>query len=158
MYDHYICVEDDARLFKFLKKSEELIKNGEVTISEMPENDLAVVTLSETNESIHEMAIHNRTNKTQILMRQAQKYSFKYRYETWVQYKSFSYPLRVNLSPLAEKLNELETDGNIWEYQGSKKITPYLLSNKSSSLTFESFYSLLCEALSYSEIDWNPYN
>ena len=89
--------------FEFLKKSEELIKNDEVTITEMPEHDLAVVTLSETNEPIHDMAINTQANKTQILMRQAQKYYFKYRYETWVQYKSFSYPLRVNLLPLAEK-------------------------------------------------------
>ena len=144
--------------FEFLRKSEERIKNGEVTVIEMPEHHLAVVTIPETHESIHEMAINNQTNKTQILMRQAQKYYFKYRYETWVQYKSFSYPLRVNLSPLAEKLNDLETDGNIWEYQGSSKIVPCLLSNKSSSLSFENFYSQLSEALSCSEIDWNPTN
>ena len=142
--------------FVFLKQSEDRIKSGEVTISEMPENDLAVVTLLNERDSIHEMAINNQTNKTQIVMRQGQKFSFMYRYETWVQYKSFAYPLRVNLSPLAQTLNKLETNGNVWEYQGSKSIVPYLLSSKASSLSFERFYSLLTEALNNSQPDWDP--
>ena len=141
--------------FEFLTKSEDLIKRGDVSITEMPEHDLAVVTVPE-NEVIHDMAIYNQTHKTQIVTRRGQDYAFMYRYETWVQYKSFPYPLRVNLSPLAEKLTALETNGNVWEYQGSQKITPYLLSNKASSLNFDHFYSLLCDALNTSEIDWDP--
>lgn len=144
--------------FDFLQKSEALIKNGEVTISEMEEHDIAIVTLPDNIAPIHEMAVHNQTNKTQILTKQGQNYSFKYRYETWVQFESFSYPLRVNLSPLAEQLTTLETKGAKWEYQGSEKITPCLQTNQASSLNFEDFYALLCEALNNSEIDWDPYN
>lgn len=142
--------------FESLKRSEELITRGEVSVKEMPESDLAIVTLPALHDAIHEMAINNLTERTQIITHQGQKFSFMYRYETWVQYTSRSYPLRVNLSPLAERLNELERDGNVWEYQGSKNIAPYLLSEGMSSLSFERFYSLVAEALDSAEVDWDP--
>ena len=104
-YKKYWKEEDD-----FLNYSEKLVEDGVVTIEEKTDHDIAIVSIPTDLDSkafsrftqqkwgpIHEMAINNKTNRTQIIVVQGQSYSFKYRYETWVQFKTFTYPFRVNM-------------------------------------------------------------
>ncbi len=154
-YKKYWIDEDN-----FLTLSENLLRDNLVTIKELEDNskktDLAIVTMPNPDILIHEMAIHNKTRRTQIVFHRGSYFNFKYRYETWVQFKSYSYPLRVNLSSLAEELNSNEKNQTTWDYEGSSKITPSLKPSSESSIPFEDFLNMLKTELNNSEVDWNP--
>ena len=98
-----------------------MIANGVVTIEEIPEIDLAVVTIpddetsrrghrfaGESFEGVHPMALHNATHCLRLLVVHGRRYQFVDRYETWVQYRSRRPLPRVDMRPLAERLTECE--------------------------------------------------
>ena len=107
-------------------------------------------------EPIHEMSVHNRTNKLRILYHQETNFWFKFRYETWVQLCKPHEMLRVNLEPLAELLNKIESD-KIWAYSSSNKISPVLKAKKETSIKFPVFLDHLVKELKSGVQDWNPY-
>lgn len=126
---------EDAKL----SESEELVKDGVVTIEEQPDLDFAAVRLPERlpesnihrfthSEMVvcHPMAIYNATPCTRILLAQGQRVEFQFRYEGWVQLVSRRPLARVDLSGLAEELNAEESGGGTWKFDGVDEITPRL--------------------------------
>ena len=104
-----------------LNRSEEAIGEGTIKIEEIPQANLAIVTLPTPKPSLAEeayskpwsetiqlMAVHNQTDMMRILLVQGQRYRLYYRYETWVQYVSRQLQPRKDFSSLAETLNQVE--------------------------------------------------
>ena len=155
---------------EFLSYSEDLVKQQRVSIEEDVDNDMAVVTiptgLGNRNfhrfsmnhfGAIHDIAIHNATRRARLFYIHGKKVQFKFRYETWVQLKNNIHPLRVNLSPLAEKLSQI--DCVKWTYDGSKNLVPLLCPEESrdTSLQPQDVLGLLTDELKFGAVDWNPY-
>jgi hypothetical protein len=163
-YEAYWSEED-----QFLEDSENLIRDGLIQITELENPPLAIVEISPNlpqrqyhwaNQKkrgiVHDMAIHNNTDRALILYKHGKNYWFNYRYETWVQFVSKRHPARVDLQPLSEQLNLLEGDVK-WSYTGSDDLTPMLSCKGESSLSFESFTGLLFEALRLAPVNWDPF-
>lgn len=155
---------------EFLTYSEDLINKGIVKIEEDLENDLAIIFISEEISlnkfhrfavykmgPLHDMAIHNHTQRARILYVHGKNISFKYRYETWVQLKNNIHPLRVDLEEVAKKLSEV--DSSVWTFTGSDKLVPELkiLGNKGRDLNYKNILENLIEAFKNKPVNWNPY-
>ena len=138
-----ICGEEDAQL----TASEDLITRGIVTIEEIPDLDLAVVTIPDDTsdlgghrfagmsfESIHPMALHNATGCFRLLVIHGRRYQFVDRYETWVQYRSRRPLPRVDMRPLAERLTAQETGAESWTASAPGSLTPILRVEGESSI------------------------
>lgn len=135
MIDHIdrfkdLWMEPAARL----ARDEARIASGAIQIDELPEIDLAVVTVpaedgedegDEWSGGAHPYAIHNATRRKRILVTDGRRHVVRYRYETWVVYTSEPQLPRVDLAPLAKQLNEREQNGT-WSYDGNDSITPAL--------------------------------
>jgi hypothetical protein len=104
-----------------LTASERAIAAGTVTIEEVADLDLAIVTIPEdgpfgsahrfaheTFEGIHPMAVHNATERFRLLIVHGPRYRHVDRYETWVQYRSRATLPRVDLRPLATELSGVD--------------------------------------------------
>jgi len=112
-----LWAEEDA----VLQASEAAIASGAVTIEEVPDLDLAVVTVPERAPrggghrfgdawvaGLHPMAVHNATERTALLTVRGGRRTLEYRYESWVQFRSRPVRPRVDLAPLAVRLTEAE--------------------------------------------------
>jgi len=123
----------------FLEEGEAKVRAGQVQIEEIPELDLAIVGLPESlagrkvhrftqdrRAACHPMALHNVIRSFRILLMQGRNYEFQYRYESWVQYITKRPMPRVDLSPLAQQLSEMESGNGRWEFDGVDEITPKL--------------------------------
>jgi hypothetical protein len=133
-YSAYWKPEDET-----LSASERMIRNGKIQIDEDPALDLAVVTLPESlpgskihrftqfrQAACHPMAVHNAVRSFRILLVQGRTYQFQYRYESWVQYVSRRVLPRIDLTPLAAQLSDLESGRGRWIFEGVEQITPKL--------------------------------
>jgi hypothetical protein len=122
-----------------LDASEAMIRNGSIHIEEIPELDLAVVTLPEhlrgqrvhrftqdRRATCHPMALHNVLNSFRVLLMQGRTFEFQYRYESWVRYVSRVPSPRIDLVPLAEQLSAMESGNGRWVFDGVDEITPKL--------------------------------
>jgi hypothetical protein len=122
-----------------LAESETMLRSGAIRIEEIPELDLAVVTLPESlsgrkvhrftrnrRAACHPMALHNMLHTFRILLVQGNSYELQYRYESWVQYVSRKPLPRVDLTPLAKQLSEMESGNGRWVFDGVDEITPKL--------------------------------
>jgi hypothetical protein len=160
--------EEDAAL----TESERLIASGQVKIIEYPEVDLAVVDVPDRvhlsgghlfahqwAEGVHPMAIHNATGCYALLVRQGHCYQFRYRYESWVQYRSRPVPARRDLSGLAAELTALEPSGAEWAYEGSGSLTPTLrlTGTETSRVGPDDFLDRLIGALESGPANWDPF-
>src|SRR6185295_3887281 len=96
------------------------------TIEEQPEIDLAIVRISQRIAEWHPFPIHSRTPRSRLLVVQNKHVEFHYRYESWVQLASRKPLPRVDLAGLARELNEKESSGGKWIFDGVDKITPRL--------------------------------
>jgi hypothetical protein len=114
--------EEDARL----ARDEALVRAGDVRIEERPDLDLAVVTVPEAREPLHEAAVHGATARHRILTLHGDRAELRYRYETWVAYVSAPTVPRVDLVPLAAELTAREPGGVRWTFDGVRHITPSL--------------------------------
>lgn len=120
---------DDATLQHTL----DALAGGAITIEERPGLDLAVVTVSGSFEGdVADAALYSATQATRVLVRRDRSYDLRYRYESWVDYRSRPVPPRIDLKPLAQRLNEIETPGR-WRSEGVDNITPRLRLNGSPS-------------------------
>jgi hypothetical protein len=72
------------------------------------------------------MALHNMLHTFRIFLVQGNSYELQYRYESWVQYVSRKPLPRVDLTPLAKQLSEMESGNGRWVFDGVDEITPKL--------------------------------
>ncbi len=130
---------------RHLTASEHAVADGTVTIEELADLDLAIVTLPhdgpigtahrfahETFEGIHPMAVHNATDRFRLLIVRGQRYCYIDRYETWVQYQSRPTLPRVDLRPLATELSR--DDATDWWAGSPDDLVPMLHHAGSSDL------------------------
>jgi len=156
---------DDARL----TASEQAITDGRVTIEEVTDLDLAIVTVtggslegghrfaSGTSELIHPMAINNATPACRLLIIDGAEYLYQDRYETWVQFRSRQLPKRVDLGPLRDELEALETGAATWKAASPSSLTPTLRSTTDSSLTKQVVSAAVINLLRMAPAAWDPY-
>lgn len=101
-----------------------LIEGGAASITEIRELDLAVV---RGPRRLWPMAVNARTECSRIL--QATKDGvmvLTYRYETWVTYPSRDLPERVDLAPVAKRLQRIEQNDGTWRFEGVEAPVPRL--------------------------------
>lgn len=132
-----------------LSWSENAIQEGSIRIEEHPHLDFSIVEtpagkewaaarpiVSEarwTHSVCHQFAVHNATTSSRILVTDGVRHDFYYRYETWVETVVRKPQPRMDLKPLALKLNKLEGK-TIWNAEDIADIVPHLnLSEKSVS-------------------------
>jgi hypothetical protein len=159
---------EDAKL----TTSDELIENGEITIEERPEVDLAIVRLPEdlTRHRVHRFtqqrlaechpfALHNRTARSRLLLLHGRRVELQYRYEGWVQMASRRPALRVDLSGLANELNQVETTDGRWVFDGVDQITPrfHFDGTSTTSIPLDRIVSRVEQVLRTGPPAWNPY-
>jgi hypothetical protein len=155
-----------------LATSEELIEQGDITIEERPDLDLAIVRLPEdlTRHRVHRFtqqrlaechpfALHNRTARSRLLLLQGRRVELQYRYEGWVQMASRRPALRVDLSGLANELNQEETTDGRWVFDGVDQITPrfHLDGASTTSIPLDRIVSRVEQVLRAGPPAWNPY-
>ena len=158
-----------------LDASEAAIRAGEVSIEEMEDLDLAVVTVPETwaqrtvhkftvslPQAVHPGAVHNATDRFRLLYMQGQRYELQYRYETWVRYLSRRPPGRIDLAPFAVALGARESDSVVWVFDGVDAIAPSLHligagPDASSAIPPEEFRAEVIQALTTGVSAWDPY-
>jgi hypothetical protein len=160
---------EDARL----TTSEELIEKGQITIEERPDLDLAIVRLPEDlirhpvhrftqlrMAECHPFALHNRTERTRLLILQGKRAELQYRYEGWVQMTSRRPAPRVDLSGLTSELNQEETTGGRWEFDGVDQITPRLHMEGSprTSIPIDTIVARVEHELRTGPPAWDPYD
>jgi len=146
----------------WLQRDLDRVSGGAITIEEMPEIDLAIVTLPDDGDPLvdseadilgcHQGAIHNRTSMFRTLVVRGDRYIVRYRYETWVRYVSRPTMPRVDLSPLATELTAGESGGTRWTFDGNDSLTPKLRieDGAGSSMSPEEFVSAVTRYLSRS--------
>jgi hypothetical protein len=125
-----------------LAASEAMLDSGAATITEVADVDLAVVTVPGDAPSagghrfggawvtgLHPIAVHNATERSALLTVRGRRYELEYRYEGWVQFRSRVVRPRVDLGPLAERLNEAEASAGgtvLWSAEPVSALTPVL--------------------------------
>jgi hypothetical protein len=160
-----LWAEEDEQL----TASEKMIANGVVTIEEVPEIDLAVVTIPDNEtrrrghrfagqsfDAVHPMALHNATNCLRLLVVHGRRYQYVDRYETWVQYRSRRPLPRVDMRPLAERLSEC--DSATWTASRPGSLTPTLHVDPESSLDPGVVRGMVAAHLRDSPPAWDPYS
>src|SRR4051794_18189854 len=161
-----LWADEDAEL----TSSEQLIGDGTVTIEEIPEIDLAVVTIPEDEqtrrghrfagesfEGVHPMALHNATGQFRLLVMHGRRYKFVDRYETWVQYRSRPTLRRVDMRPLAERLTDNERGAAQWTASAPGSLTPIMQVTGASSLDADLVRKLVIAHLTAGPPAWDPY-
>jgi hypothetical protein len=161
--------QEDAHL----AASEELIDKGLITIEERPTFDLAVVRIPDDlgEQQIHRFtqsrlaqchpfALHTRTQCTRLILVQGHRVELQYRYEGWVQMASRRPMPRVDLSALADELNQEERADSRWVFDGVDQITPkfYLKGSAPSTYDADSLVARIEERLRSAPPAWNPYD
>jgi len=163
-----LWAEEDATL----EDSEIALATGTVTIEDIPELDLAVITIPEQGRwsgghrfagrwvsGLHPMALYNATDRFAVLTVRGQSYEFTYRYETWVQYCSRRPRPRRDLGLLAERLNAEEPLPGRWLGQEASGLTPTLTLHHAEQSAIDPirFRSLLEDHLRLEKPAWDPY-
>ena len=141
-----------------LATSERAIQDGSIRIEELPDVDLAVITLPDGFGDCHPIALHNATGCFRLLTLAGKKYELKFRYETWVQYMSRRPMPRVDLTPLAEQFSS--EDGASWQFDGVEEIVPrlYRADEQESRITPETFRRKVIDFLASAPPAWNPFD
>jgi hypothetical protein len=163
--------EEDASL----DASAAALASGSVTIEEVPELDLAVISVPEDAPDagghrfggmwipgLHPMAVHAATERGAVLTVRGRHYQFGYRYESWVQFRSRPVRSRVDLVPLATALSAAESaaGGSVtWRADRVSGLTPALgpAGGEESALDPVAVRSLVEAHLSDAPGAWDPY-
>jgi hypothetical protein len=109
------------------------------------------------------MAVHEATERGALLVLRGRRYEFTYRYESWVQYRTRAVRPRVDLRPLAERLNAEENDGAVWVAEDVSGLTPVLAPTgggelrEESSVPPERVVGLVKAHLQSAPPAWDPY-
>ena len=140
------------------RASEDLCDSDDVTITEKPELDLAIVRMPEGLARCHPFSIHSRTQSSRLIYLQGQRVEFQYRYESWVRLASYRPLLRADLDPLAEELNREDDAGGKWKFDGVDHISPrFSREGNSSILDSKVVVSRIEEFLRTAPPAWDPY-
>lgn len=126
---------------ELLAWSENAIQAGSIKIDEYPHLDFSVIETPGTKEWVdsrpivdgarwthsvcHQFAAHNATTSSRILVTDGKHHDFYYRYETWVETVVRKPQPRLDLKPIAERLNRLEGK-SLWTAENIKDIVPHL--------------------------------
>jgi hypothetical protein len=160
--------EEDAGL----SACEAAVARGAVTIDEVPDIDLAVVTVPEDApdggghrfaaqwvHGLHPMALHNATERGALLLLRGRRYELRYRYESWVQYRSRTVRPRVDLAPLADELTAEEGGAGTWVAGRVSELTPTLslVGAEESEVAPERLRAVVEAHLRRSPPAWDPY-
>ena len=161
-----LWADEDAEL----TASEKSIADGVIAIEEIPDVDLAIVTIpdeevshrghrfaGESFDAVHPMALHNATDCLRLLVIHGRRYQFVDRYESWVQYRSRRPLPRVDMRPLAEQLSNSERESQ-WSASGPGSLTPTLRVDGESSLEPALVRKMVVGHLRSSTPAWNPYS
>ncbi len=158
-----------------LSASEAALASGAVTISEVPDLDLAVIEVGPSAPDggghrfggqwvlgLHPIAVHGATERGALLTMRGSHFELAYRYESWVQLRSRPVRARVDLAPLAERLNEAEAaaDGDAaWVATASSGLTPTLApaAQAESALTPRDVREQVEDYLRVAPPAWDPY-
>jgi hypothetical protein len=161
--------EEDAHL----GESMDAIARGVVTIEEVPDLDLAVVTVpgdwaarathrftQQWSEAVHPMAVNHATDRLRILLVQDHRYRLELRYESWVMFVSHPVLPRPDLAPLAESLTALETGASVWEADPPGALTPQLRlrAGDESALAPEQVRARIEQFLATAPGAWDPFS
>lgn len=163
-----LWAEEDAAL-----TASEARVADDVAIEEVPELDLAVVTVPEDAPAggghrfggdwaagLHPMAVHNATDRLALLTMRGRRYDVLYRYETWVQLRSRAARPRRDLGPLAAALTEREPAGVVWVADAPGSLTAGLRladDDAESGLDPVTFRSMVEAHLRAAPPAWDPY-
>ncbi|MHB8504475.1 MAG: DUF6687 family protein, partial [Acidimicrobiales bacterium] len=122
-----------------LAADEALVATGRIRVVERPELDLAVVDVPEDvgvggghrfahqrYDGPHPMALANATGCFALLVRHGRRYRLRYRYESWVTYRSAHPRPRRDLRSLAPALDAEETGGATWQADPPGALEPQL--------------------------------
>jgi hypothetical protein len=102
----------------------ELVSAGEARIQELPALDLAIV---RAPRRLDPLALYPHLHGRRVLELPADgRVSLTYRYESWVRFISRPPLPRMDLTPLAARLQSLETAPIQWTFEGIAAITPRL--------------------------------
>jgi hypothetical protein len=166
-----LWAEEDATL----DASEAALASGSVTIAEVPELDLAVLTVPDDAPAagghrfggmwlpgLHPMAVHAATERGALLTVRGRHYQFGYRYESWVQFRSRRVRPRVDLAPLAAALSAAESDagGSVtWTADRVSGLTPALVpaGGAESALEPAAVRALVETHLRSAPVAWDPF-
>ena len=125
----------------FLDECLSQIERKNISIEEVEEVDLAIVTLPDSGvpegkerrkssfcntELCHPLAVNQNTDKGRILLVQENRFDFYYRPESWINCVSKDIPKRIDLTPLATNLTKLENNEGDWCFDGLEKRSPHL--------------------------------
>lgn len=164
-----LWAEEEAHL----EASRRLLATGQVTIQEIPEQDLAVVRaparlpplpsrryLETRTSPLHPLAVNTATSASRLLLIHGASYVFEYRYESWVQLATRRVPLRVSLNSLAARLNSLEPAGAGWIAEDPADVVPRLWrpDGSPSALDPDTLLRELNAALHSAPVAWDPYD
>ena len=162
-----LWADEDAEL----TASESALSEGIVMIEEVPDIDLAIVTIPDnvagrsghrfagmSFDSVHPMALHNATGCFRLLVVHGRRYQFVDRYETWVQYRTRRPLPRIDMRPLAELLIERESSSVRWSASPPGSLTPTLRVADESSLDSAFVSEMVVAHLRNSPPAWNPYS
>ena len=105
-------------------RADALLNSGAVKIDEYPELDLAVM---QTPLRLHDLVRFTATRMFRLLtVRSENTYALEYRLESWVQYVSRRPLPRIDLRPLAARLNLFERNPGRWRADPVDTRTPRL--------------------------------
>jgi hypothetical protein len=102
----------------------ELFATGEASLQEVSELDLAVFDLP---RRLHDMALYEQTDCSRVaLVIEGHRYQVRYRYESWVEFKSRAVPPRIDLKPLADLLQTFEGNDGDWTADETHRTLPHM--------------------------------
>jgi hypothetical protein len=124
------------------------IREGRVTIEEVPSLDLSIV----EGPAAHPVALYSSIRGFRVMLR----HELRYRYESWVQYMTVRPIPRVDLQPLADRLNAIE-GAAVWSFDGVDHTTPALRCCRQSRIDMAEFRRLTEDRLAHAPPAWDPY-
>jgi len=148
------------------------IEGGEVTITEHPELDLAVVARARSPRSsggrlpgaegglpVHAAALHSATAASRVIAFDGPWCECYLRYEGWVKTVSRRLPLRPDLGPLAACLTAEEPSGLAWEADDVGAIVTHLRpgGDGRSEIDPARIVALGSDYLASAEPAWDPW-
>ena len=142
-----------------------MLHSGAVQIEEYPELDLAVM---ETPLSLHDLVRFSAVSGFRLLtVRSENTYTLEYRRESGVQYQSRRPLPRIDLQPLASRLNFFERGAGRWRAEPVAAPTPRLFVDAGSGRPAPSAIdaeTVIAEVLDFfrgnasrRELHWSPY-
>ncbi|MCC9166924.1 DUF6687 family protein [Pontibacter harenae] len=107
-------------------------------ISRFPEIGLVII---ETPHPVHYYALFSRTQGFDMVLAcyDQNRYELEYKYTTWVDIATRPTLPRLNMAPLAEKLNKLEQSGHTWTHDSITDTGPLLRLNGNTLTRLEAY-------------------